>query len=157
MECQNLLIATRSNACVASINLGLKSYPNERIVKIIQPVLGFQAWHEKYCGRFDAPSPDSEEDVTRSTRGRFFFSSDEDDDGGGLFYDFDDDSEYGRKNKDWRETHEDVLNKIRKDRKAYQTKLDQQKNRKEQKTCLFIIFQSWLLQKPGLMKLSYTV
>ena len=28
MECQDLLIPTRSNACVASIDLGLKSHPN---------------------------------------------------------------------------------------------------------------------------------
>ena len=29
MECQDLLIPTRSNACVARIDLGLKSHPND--------------------------------------------------------------------------------------------------------------------------------
>ena len=80
-----------------------------------------QARHEVTCGRFDAPS-DSDEESIPEYWGRTYFSDEEDE-----FDNYEDNfgAEFERKgSKDWRSTHEDVLNKIRRDRLAYQSKLN---------------------------------
>ena len=82
-----------------------------------------QARHEVTCGRFDAPS-DSDEESIPEYGGRTYFSDEEDE-----FDNYEDNFGAGfewKGSKDWRSTHEDVLNKIRRDRLAYQSKLNHQ-------------------------------
>ena len=82
-----------------------------------------QARHEVTCGRFDAPS-DSDEESIPEYGGRTYFSDEEDE-----FDIYEDNFGAGfewKGSKDWRSTHEDVLNKIRRDRLAYQSKLNRQ-------------------------------
>ena len=70
------------------------------------------------CGRFDAPS-DTDEESIPEYEGRTYFSDEEEE--------FDDYyiGIFGRKKeKDWRSTHQDVLNRIRRDRQAYQAELN---------------------------------
>ncbi|XP_076438664.1 uncharacterized protein LOC143277654 [Babylonia areolata] len=78
------------------------------------------ARHAMHCGKFDAPS-DTDDDDDIPAPGRYHFSSDDDD-----YYGYEDDvgGPFGKQNNgDWRSKHDDVLNKIRRDRKAYAAKL----------------------------------
>ena len=83
-----------------------------------------------YCGKFDAPSDIDEESIPEY-EGRTYFSDDEDE------IDDNDTGTFGRMNgRDWRSSHEDVLNKIKRDRRAYQAELNRRASGLSSSLCL---------------------
>ncbi|KAK7105783.1 uncharacterized protein [Littorina saxatilis] len=76
------------------------------------------ARHQFYCGKFDAPSDIDEDEIPGYQRGTHY--SDDDDVLGDQY-------PFGSKQpKDWHSRHEEVLNKIRRDRQAHQAYLNRQ-------------------------------
>ncbi|KAL8625337.1 hypothetical protein ACOMHN_044480 [Nucella lapillus] len=79
--------------------------------------------HEQFCGKFDAPSDTDEEDHSPRYAGYAYSSDDNDND----YDDYAADYGAGRGGQqDWRSKHEDVLHKIRRDRKTYAAELKRQ-------------------------------